>query len=161
MQDVTTKKTQRRSECPISYCLDFFGDKWSLLIIRDMILDDKTTFGDFLNSDESIATNILTDRLRMLEANEFIYKYPVEGKARVGYCLTEKGISLIPIVIEMALWGASKNVNGYRKELGIELKKDKAKVIKQLATKFTKKYRSVKRNLVQSDEESKKVIAKK
>ncbi|MBH2004419.1 MAG: helix-turn-helix transcriptional regulator [Sphingobacteriia bacterium] len=150
------KEIRKRSECPISYCLDFFGDKWALLIIRDIVLNDKYTFGDFLSSDESIATNILTDRLKMLEAEGFIVKYPVPGKARVGYCLTEEGISLISVVIEMALWGASKNVNGYRKELGAELKKDKSKVIKQLATKFTKKYRRVKNNLEQLDEKSKK-----
>ncbi len=86
MQVTKMKEVKTRSECPISFCLDFFGDKWSLLIIRDMILNDKTIFGDFLNSDESIATNILTERLKMLEAEGFVIKYPVPGKARAGYC---------------------------------------------------------------------------
>jgi len=141
------KEIKKRSECPISYCLDFFGDKWVLLIIRDMVLNDKTTFGDFLKSDESIATNILTDRLKMLESEGFIMKYPVAGKARTGYCLTVKGVGLIPVVIEMALWGASQNINGYKKELGVALKKDKAGVIKQLASKFTKRYRFINDNM--------------
>ncbi|GAA4154899.1 hypothetical protein GCM10022217_12480 [Chryseobacterium ginsenosidimutans] len=146
------KEVKKRSECPISYCLDFFGDKWALLIIRDIALNDKYTFGDFLSSDERIATNILTNRLKMLEAEGFIVKYPVPGKARVGYCLTEEGISLIPVVIEMSMWGAARNINGYRKELGIELRKDKAKVIKQLTTKFTKKYKSVMKSLEQTED---------
>lgn len=141
------KKIKKRSECPVSFCLDLFGDKWTLLIIRDMILDDKTTFGDFLNSNESIATNILTDRLKMLETEGFVLKYPLEGKARTGYCLTEKGISLIPVVIEMAQWGAAQNANGYKKEFGIQLRTDKPGVMKELATKLTKRYTTIKESM--------------
>lgn len=100
------KDISQRSTCPVSFSLDFFGDKWTLLIVRDMILKGYTTFGDFQQSDEGIATNILTDRLKMLEKYAFIMKYPLAGKARTGYCLTEKGISLIPVVIELALWGS-------------------------------------------------------
>lgn len=136
------KEIKTRSECPISFCLDLFGDKWALLIVRDMVLNDKTTFKDFLTSEESIATNILTDRLKMLEAEGFILKYPVPGKARTGYCLTEKGISLIPIIIEMAMWGAQQTKNGYRKEFGDEVRKDKAGVIKKLGIKLKKKHKA-------------------
>lgn len=143
MQDVSTK-TQKRSECPISYCLDFFGDKWSLLIIRDMIINDKSTFGEFLNSDEHIATNILTDRLKKLESNGFIYKYPLEGKSRAGYCVTEKGIGLVPVIIEMSLWGSAQLKNGYPKEFSAQVKKDKESVIKKLTTSLTKKYKAIK-----------------
>lgn len=139
------KKLKARSECPISFCLDLFGDKWSLLIIRDMLLNDKSTYGDFLSSEEGIATNVLTDRLKMLEAEGYIFKYQVEGKARVAYCLTDKSIGLIPIIIEMSLWGAAQNKHGYRKELAARLKKDKQAVIRQLGAQLAQKYKAVKR----------------
>ena len=68
------KPIKPRSGCPVSYTLDFFGDKWSLLIMRDMAIEGKVSYGEFLNSDEKIATNILADRLAMLEENGFITK---------------------------------------------------------------------------------------
>lgn len=134
------KEIKNRSECPVSFCLDLFGDKWTLLIVRDMILDNKHTFGELLNSEEGIATNILTDRLKMLEAEGFIFKYPVPGKARTGYCLTDKGISLVPIVVEMALWGAMQGMNRVKVEFGKQVKKDKQGTIKQLTTDLKKQY---------------------
>lgn len=140
------KEIKKRSECPVSFSLDFFGDKWTLLIIRDIVLNDKNTFGDFLQSAEGIATNILTNRLKMLEEEGFIMKYPVAGKARTGYCLTEKGVTIIPIMIEMALWGASRNNSNLKKELTVALQKDKAGVIKQLTTKHIQIYRQHKAN---------------
>lgn len=136
------KEIKKRSECPISFSLDFLGDKWTLLIIRDIVLNDKHTFGDFLQSAEGIATNILTNRLKMLEEEGFIIKYPVAGKARTGYCLTEKGITIIPIVIEMAIWGVAQHSNNLKKELTVALRKDKASVIKQLTLKQLQIYRS-------------------
>ena len=66
------KEIQHRSNCPIAYSLDYLGDKWVLLILRDLIFTNKSSYGDFLNSDEKIATNILADRLKLLEANGFI-----------------------------------------------------------------------------------------
>ena len=87
-------KSNKRSDCPVSYSLDVFGDKWSLLIIRDMLFSQKCTYGDFLKSDEKIATNILAARLQSLEENNIIEKlaHP-ESKAKVLYKLTDKGIS--------------------------------------------------------------------
>lgn len=99
---------KKRSECPISCALDILGDKWSLLILRDMMFYDKSTFGDFLDSSEKIATNVLTDKLKSLTNEGLIFKHAVPGKARVGYSLTERGISLVPIMIEYLKWGDSQ-----------------------------------------------------
>ncbi len=99
------KEGKKRSNCPISCTLDVFGDKWSFLIIRDLLLAKECTYGDFLKSAEGIATNILASRLLMLEENKVIEKleHP-ESKAKVLYKLTRKGIDLLPVLIEMHLW---------------------------------------------------------
>lgn len=99
------KKTEKRSDCPVSASLDIFGDKWSLLIMRDMIFYNKSTYGDFLKSEEKIATNILANRLLNLEEHQIIQKleHP-DSKAKVLYKLTEKGIDLLPIIVEIQLW---------------------------------------------------------
>ncbi len=98
-------KNQKRSDCPISCSLDMWGDKWSLLIIRDLMFLKKSTYGDFLKSAEGIATNILATRLQSLEENGVIEKmeHP-ESKAKVLYKLTQKGIDLLPIFVEVYLW---------------------------------------------------------
>lgn len=97
--------TKKRSDCPISCSLDIWGDKWSLLIVRDLILFKERTYGDFLKSDEKIATNILAARLQMLEVNGIISKsdHP-ESKAKVLYKLTPKGSDLLPLIIEINVW---------------------------------------------------------
>jgi DNA-binding HxlR family transcriptional regulator len=96
---------KKRSECPISCSLDVFGDKWSLLIIRDMMFYNKSTYGDFLKSGEGIATNILASRLQSLEEHKLIEKleHP-DSKAKVLYRLTQKAIDLLPIIVEIHLW---------------------------------------------------------
>lgn len=96
-----------RSDCPISYALDFFGDKWTFLIIRDLALEGKNFYSDFLNSKEGIATNILSDRLKKLENNGIIESkvYP-KLKTKKQYSLTLKGKNLVPVLVEMILWSA-------------------------------------------------------
>lgn len=98
-------KSKKRSDCPLSCSLDIWGDKWSLLIIRDMIFLNKKTYGDFLKSDEGIATNILASRLQGLEESKIIEKtdHP-DSKAKILYRLTQKGIDLLPILVEIYLW---------------------------------------------------------
>ena len=94
-----------RSECPLSGFLDLLGDKWSLLVIRDLMFNHKNTFGDFLKSPEGIATNILTSRLVKLEENGFIEKLKdVDNKKVPIYQLTKKGRELQPILVEVYLW---------------------------------------------------------
>lgn len=94
-----------RSECPINYIVELIGDKWSLLVIRDMLLDNKNSYGQFLGSEEHIATNILANRLASLEDKGIISRRrdPSDGK-KVIYSLTEKGIDLLPLFVEIIFW---------------------------------------------------------
>lgn len=128
------KEVKKRSDCPISQTLDVLGDKWSLLIIRDMMFDKKSTYGDFLKSTEGIATNILASRLQNLEDNNLIVKleHP-ESKAKFLYKLTEKAIDLLPIIVEIHLW-ADKNFQlpDNIKAMINEGKKDKNKFIETM-----------------------------
>ena len=101
-------KKEFRSGCPISSALDVVGDKWSLLIIRDMLVKHKKTFKEISNSDENIAPSILSARLKLLESYKLIFKTKVpDNKKENIYLLTEKGIRLTPIIIEFSLWGNS------------------------------------------------------
>lgn len=101
------KKIVNRSDCPISFALDLFGDKWSLLIIRDLVFDQKKFYKEFLQSKEKIATNILSDRLKKLE-NAGLVTSKVYEKLRTQkeYALTDKGKDLIPILVECIVWSA-------------------------------------------------------
>ena len=99
-------KKEFRSGCPISSTLDVVGDKWSLLIIRDMLVKQKKTFKEISDSDEKIVPSILSARLKLLESYKLIFKTKApENKKENIYLLTEKGISLTPIIIEFSLWG--------------------------------------------------------
>lgn len=133
------KKIEFRSECPISTALDIFGDKWSLLIIRDLMFNEKKTYSEFLESEEKIATNILADRLLLLESAEIISKqnHP-ESKAKVLYKLTSKGIDLIPVVVEIILWSERHHeVHPYAKQFAKMVKKDKEGMLKQLKNELS------------------------
>ncbi len=102
------KIKEKRSECPISLSLELFGDKWSLLIIRDIVFKGYHFYNEFLESGEGIATNVLSDRLKKLELNQFIKSEKYQHlKTKKLYKLTEKGIGLIPIMLEMMAWGFS------------------------------------------------------
>lgn len=123
---------KKRSDCPISCSLDIWGDKWSLLIIRDLMFKKKCTYGDFLKSAEKIATNILASRLQTLEENKLIEKldHP-DSKAKVLYKLTQKGIDLLPVMIEIDLWADKYfSLPEEIKAMLKEVKKDKEKFIK-------------------------------
>ena len=101
---------KKRSDCPLSFSLDIFGDKWSLLIIRDIIMMGKFSFIDFSKSAEKIASNILASRLELLEKEGIIYKQvSPKNKSKFIYSLTQKGIDLQPVLIEMMKWGAKYN----------------------------------------------------
>jgi DNA-binding HxlR family transcriptional regulator len=124
---------KRRSECPISSSLDIWGDKWSLLIIRDLMFARQCTYSDFLKSAEKIATNILASRLQMLEENGLITKldHP-DSKAKVLYKLTQKGIDLLPVMMEINLWAEKYfTVSDAQQAIVNEIKKDKALFLKR------------------------------
>ncbi|MDG1797851.1 MAG: helix-turn-helix domain-containing protein [Flavobacteriales bacterium] len=94
-----------RCDCPVTSALDIVGDKWTLVVIKLMLLEQKKTFKEFSESDESIAPSILSNRLKTLEKTGFILKVkPQDNQKTNYYFLTEKGLSLTPIVIELALW---------------------------------------------------------
>ncbi len=96
-----------RSECPMNFALQTFGDSWSLLIIRDIAFWGKRTFGEFLRSKEGIATNILSARLLRLEKEGILTKSPHLGDKRKDiYSLTQKGLDLIPIMMELGAWSS-------------------------------------------------------
>ncbi|GAB4044624.1 winged helix-turn-helix transcriptional regulator [Spirosoma jeollabukense] len=100
------KALNQRSTCPISTSLDVLGDKWTLLILRDMVLAGKSTYGEFLQSAEKIATNVLADRLAVLESQGILTKaVAADKKSKFTYRLTEKGIDTVPIIITLIVWG--------------------------------------------------------
>jgi DNA-binding HxlR family transcriptional regulator len=105
---VATKSASKpRSECPVSVSLDVLGDRWSLLIIRDMMVRGYRTFREFQRAGEGIATNILSDRLHKLEASGVLIAEPAEGDGRSAYYrLTPKGIALAPVLLELLIWAA-------------------------------------------------------
>jgi DNA-binding HxlR family transcriptional regulator len=133
--------SKKRSECPLSCSLDVFGDKWSLLIIRDLIFYKKSTYNDFLKSEEGIATNILASRLKALEENGIVEKsaHP-DSKAKNLYRLTTKGIDLLPIIMEVYIWSDKYfTMPSEIKEIIKEAKKDKDKFVKHITKELKSK----------------------
>jgi len=107
------RRVKQRSGCPVSISLEIFGDRWSLLIIRDLMVRGYKTFKEFQESGEGIATNILADRLTKLEAAGIITAH-VENtdRRRVNYRLSEKGVDLAPVLLELLIWGAKHEHTG-------------------------------------------------
>ena len=98
-------KTDFRCSCPVTSAIDVVGDKWSLVIIKQMLLEEKKTFKDFTESDEAIATNILSARLKMLEEFQIIRKEKLPHNKKTNiYVLTERGLNLTPTIMELTLW---------------------------------------------------------
>lgn len=94
-----------RCDCPFTSALDVLGDRWILVIIKQMLLEDKMTFKDFVESDEAVATNILSNKLKLLEDIGIIRKTKrPENKKTNLYLLTDKGLALTPLLLELALW---------------------------------------------------------
>jgi DNA-binding HxlR family transcriptional regulator len=121
-----------RSGCPLNASVEMLGDRWSLLIIRDMMLRGSRTFKEFLESPEKPATNILADRLRRLEQYGIISSQtdPDDGRKLI-YTLTEKGIDLAPVLTEMVLWAAAHEETG-NQALVQQMQKDKHKFIETI-----------------------------
>jgi DNA-binding HxlR family transcriptional regulator len=137
---VTRRKTSQpwRSGCPLNASVEILGDRWSILIIRDMMLRGFQTYKEFLTSYEKIATNILADRLRNLEAHGIITaeRDPKDGR-RVIYRLTAKGIDLAPVLTEMVLWAAAHEKTE-NEALVRWMKKDKEKFIAEIRGRLEK-----------------------
>ena len=121
--------------------LDIVGDKWSLIVIRDL-LGGKTTFKEFMNGPEKIASNILSQRLKWLKNHQILdFRYRKNNKKEKCYFLTNKGIGLYPVMSELMLWSA-KNVNNEFNDRGKEvikkLKKDKKGRIEEVIENYKK-----------------------
>ena len=107
------KRTDRKSFCPINFSLETFGDPWSLLIVRDIVYFGKHTYKEFLASEERITTSVLADRLESLQNHGILKKVRnTTDKRKEIYTLTDKGLDLIPVLLEMANWGVRFNPEG-------------------------------------------------
>ena len=130
-------KKEFRSGCPIASSLDIIGDKWTLLIIRDMLVEHKKTFKEISDSYEKIAPSILSARLKLLATYKLITKrkFPENKKENI-YLLTEKGIHLAPLIIEFSLWGNS-NMQEFNEIDDIEgLNLDKTLIIQEVQDSY-------------------------
>lgn len=131
-----------RCDCPFTSALDILGDKWMLVLVKLMLVEDKVTFKDFIESDEAIATNILATKLKMLESAGIITKTKLPNNKKTNiYLLTERGLALAPILVELATW-SDQHLRTMHPEImdgpSIEvLRKDKA----AFANYLTKQYR--------------------
>ena len=129
-------KNTFRCKCPITSALDILGDKWSLVVIKQILFEEKSTFKDFSESPESIATNILSTRLKMLEDFGIVdkQKLPTNKKTNI-YTLTQKGQSLIPVLMELMFW-SKQHIIEFNPELNLDEKLDWAEANKEEAFKL-------------------------
>ncbi len=138
---------KRRSGCPLNASVEILGDRWSLLIIRDMMLRGFRTYKEFLESHEGIATNILADRLLKLIAHGIITteRDPSDGRKQ-NYSLTAKGIDLAPVLTEMVLWAAGHEDTG-NQALVRQMRKGKKQFISAVRQRWAEMNRAPDRNL--------------
>jgi DNA-binding HxlR family transcriptional regulator len=133
------KRRDRRSDCPINYALQTFGDSWSLLILRDLVMMGKRTFGEFVRSEERISTNVLTTRLRALEEAGLILS---EGEGpSVRYSLTPKGLDLLPVLLELVAWSARYDPRtAAPRRLLTRIRNDRAALIDELRAQVSREH---------------------
>jgi DNA-binding HxlR family transcriptional regulator len=123
-------ESKPRSGCPVCVSLERFGDRWSLLIVRDMMVRGYRTFREFQNAGEGISTNILAGRLRKLEAAKIVSAEPAEEDGRkIHYRLTAKGIALAPVMLELLLWAARHEQTAAPCGFVDEMEKNRAAVL--------------------------------
>ncbi|MFK7904323.1 MAG: winged helix-turn-helix transcriptional regulator [Chitinophagales bacterium] len=105
---------KQKSNCPINRALELIGDKWTLLIIRDMAFHKKQNYQDFLSSKENISTNILADRLKkMLEAGMITKKTDITNKKKINYKLTSMGVDLVPVLMSVETWSKTHLISSH------------------------------------------------
>jgi DNA-binding HxlR family transcriptional regulator len=132
----------RRSGCPISISLEIFGDRWSLLVVRDLMFKGLRTFREFAAAGEGVATNVLSDRLERLERAGIISRDadPDDGR-RVIYRLTMKGVDLAPVLVEMVLWDARHEETDAPPETVRAMRSDRAAVIAGIRARWAEESR--------------------
>jgi DNA-binding HxlR family transcriptional regulator len=132
MPDKRRSNAKRRSGCPVSVSLEVFGDRWSLLIVRDLMVRGYRTFKEFLESGEGIASNVLADRLQRLELSGIISTEREESdNRRINHRLTEKGIDLAPIVLDLLIWGARHEPTGTSCSLLLRMEKNRDEILNE------------------------------
>ncbi|HZL85319.1 MAG TPA: helix-turn-helix domain-containing protein [Candidatus Krumholzibacteria bacterium] len=133
--------TRRRSNCPISFTLDLIGDRWSLLILRDLVFGRARFYRQLLESGEGIATNVLAERLRRLERVGLLSKRrDPDDRKRFIYSLTPKGLDTLPILLEMILWGAKYDPRtAAPPEFVARLRKDRERVLAEVRARAEEK----------------------
>ncbi len=132
--------SRRRSGCPVSISLEIFGDRWSLLIVRDLMVRGYRTFKQFENSGEGIATNILAQRLEKLENSGIIVsETDAHDARRTNYRLTEKGIDLAPALLELLIWGARYEKTGAPCEMIDQLAQSKEQVLAETRRRWERR----------------------
>ena len=133
------KKSAYLSGCPIAFALDLLGDRWTLLIVRDLMFKDKRTYGEFLGAGEGIATNILADRLKRLEKAKIVKKScDQKNRTKYIYQLTPKGIALTPVMLELIEWSVTyDSKTGAPGSFIKRLKKDKEGIREEIESRLT------------------------
>jgi DNA-binding HxlR family transcriptional regulator len=133
-------KSKRRSDCAINFVLELFGDRWTLLIVRDLMFQGKHYYGEFLGAEENIATNILADRLVMLEEEGIVTKSvdPAHGSKFI-YRLSSKGIDLLPILLEYIVWSAKHDADsGVDMKFVNRIRRDREGVLREISSRLKK-----------------------
>ena len=142
-------KKDFRCKCPITSSIDILGDKWSLVVIKQMLFEGKNTFKDFTESTESIATNILADRLKLLERFGIVdkSKLPTNNKTNI-YTLTDKGMALTPVLIELTLW-SKYHIQEFNPNLNLTKELEHVEQNKEEAFKhITESYKNYKQSIL-------------
>ena len=130
--------TRHRSDCPLNIALEVFGDRWTLLILRDLMFKQLSTYKEFQESGEGIATNVLADRLKMLQEEGIIGGERSASDARVVcYRPTAKGLDLLPVMIEMIIWADQYEHTAAPAKIIRRLKEDRTAFISEVRTKFS------------------------
>ncbi len=131
--------SKRSNGCPIVFALDILGDKWTLLVLRDLIFKGKAYYQDFLEAGEGVATNVLADRLALLKKEGLIDSRPdPDNRRKIIYRPTDKALDLIPMILEMVRWSAKYDKRtSAPKEFLDEMDKDLSGLIRKLRSQFT------------------------
>lgn len=140
---------ERRSDCPLAFALDLIGDRWSLLVLRDVMLANKQYYDEFAGSPEGISTNILADRLKRLECQGLLSKQrDAANRRRFIYRPTEKALDLLPVIAEMVLWSAKYDAGtGAPPEVVARLRSDRAGFIAKVRRQFEGRHRGKDRGI--------------
>jgi DNA-binding HxlR family transcriptional regulator len=123
-------RVSKRSGCPVAASLDLFGDRWSLLIVRDLLFTDRRSFGDFMAAGEGIASNVLVERLERLQGAGIIEReYDPADRRRSMFVLTERGLDLAPVLVELVIWAARHEKTDAPPALVKQMKRDRVEFI--------------------------------